>query len=479
MKEKVIGRIPQKQKLDEILSSQSPEFVVVMGRRRVGKTFLIRAYYAQNIAFDMTGAYNQSTEDQLGNFFAVYLQYTKGQQETTKPTSWNEAFRYLARYLQGLDINKRHVVFIDELPWLDVHKSNIISALEYFWNHEISRMNHIILVVCGSSNSWINKKLLKAKGGLYNRVTRRMLLSPFNLQETDLFLKSRNIHLSQIQVIELYMALGGVPHYLKEVSRGKSVPQIIDELFFDEMAPMKDEYEALYPSIFNKAENHMAIISALASRPAGMVRKDLMEASGLTDGGIFTRTKDELIESGFVGEISPFGRLKKEAIYKLTDLYSLFYFKFIKTKTSKTKGTWQKLADSPSYMAWSGYAYENICFMHIEQIKKALGISGIVSNVSSWRTLGDTTANMEGSQIDLIIDRSDKVINLCEVKFTSSEFVLSKSYAEVLRKRRNSFKSITKTKKTVFNTLITTYDAHKNAYYLDQVDSELTMDVFF
>ncbi len=475
----VIGREAQKSKLKAILQSKSPEFVVVLGRRRVGKTFLIREYYGAHMAFDMTGAYEQSTEYQLDNFFSIYLKCTKGQLETTKPTTWNEAFRYLAKYLQSLDKRKKHVVFIDELPWLDVHKSGVLSALEYFWNQEVSRMNHIVLVVCGSSNSWMNKKLLKAKGGLYNRVTRRIFLSPFNLYETDLFLKSRNINLSQAQVIELYMALGGIPHYLKEVGRGQSVPQIIDALCFDKMGALKGEFNLLYPSIFNKAENHMAIIAALAGKPNGMVRADLMKSSDLSDGGVFTRTKDELVEAGFIYEINPFGRKKRDSIYKLVDMYSLFYFKFIKNNNNKGKGTWQKLSESPSYKAWSGYAYENICLLHIDQIKLALGISGVYTDTSSWKSLGDKENDIDGGQIDLIIDRNDQVINLCEVKFTKEEFTINKTYAAVLRKRRALFKNTTGTKKNIFNTLITTYAAHKNEYYLEEIDAEITMEALF
>lgn len=475
--ENIIGRITQCKKLNKILKSERAEFLVIYGRRRVGKTYLIREYFSKNMVFDFSGAYNVEKNTQLENFFSEYLTRTKAKKETTIPDSWNEAFRYLASYLQGLRKNRKQVVFIDELPWLDTHKSGFVSALEYFWNQYVVKMDNIVLVVCGSANSWIQKKIFKSKGGLYNRVTQRIKLEPFTLAETELLFKSNKVKLSRYQIIELYMAMGGIPHYLKEVQVGKSSIQSIDEICFSKDGLLYDEFNQLYPSIFNNAENHLAIINALSKKPQGLTRKELVKSSKLTDGGIVSRTITELEEAGFISIHLPFLKKKKDAIFKLADFYSLFYYKFIKNNRNMGKGSWEKICKTASYKAWSGYAFENVCFAHIAQIKIALGIAGIHSNTSSWKHIGNK--ELPGAQIDLLIERDDHVINLCEAKFTKEPFLINKTYAKKLREKMLIFKEATKTKHTIFNTILTTYPSIKNEYHLEQIQSEVTMDALF
>jgi len=473
----ISGRIDQIRKLNRILKSDQAEFLVVYGRRRVGKTFLIRQFFKKNLVFDFSGAYEVERETQLENFFSEYLTRTKAKKETLPPKNWGEAFRFLTAYLKSLRKTKKHVVFIDELPWLDTHKSGFVPALEYFWNQHVSQMNHIVLVVCGSANAWIQKKIFKSKGGLYNRVTQRIKLEPFTLAETETFLKTKKVKLSRYQIIELYMAMGGIPHYLKEIQPGKSSVQLIDQICFNKNGLLYDEFDQLYPSIFNNVENHLAVINTLSKKPQGITRSQIVRLSKLKDGGIVTRTLTELEEAGFIKILYPFLKKKKDAVYKLADFYTLFYFKFIKNNKKSGKANWTRIANSTSYKAWSGYAFENICHSHLEQIKKGLGIAGIHCQASSWKYLGDKT--LAGTQIDLLLDRDDKVINLCEAKFTKEPFLISKTYAKKLRERTMIFNHITKTKMSTFNTLLTTYPAIKNEYYLEQIQSEVTMDALF
>ena len=473
----LIGRSAEKKKMQRLLQSDRAEFLVVFGRRRVGKTFLIREYYKSNIVFDFSGAYEVDKETQLENFFSEYLSRTKAQKETVAPSKWTEAFRYLADYIRSLKKSQKHIVFLDELPWLDTHKSGFIQALEYFWNQHAVKMDHLVLVVCGSANAWIQKKLLRSKGGLYNRLTQRMKLEPFTLHETELYLKSKSVTLTRYQIIELYMVMGGIPHYLNEVQPGKSAVQSIDDICFRKSGLLYDEFNQLYPSIFSQVENHLAIINALSKKPQGLNRRALIKISKLKDGGIVTRTTTELEDAGFIHILYPFQKLKRDAIYKLADFYSHFYYKFIKNGKHAGSGAWNKIAMSPAYRAWSGYAFENVCYMHMDQIKKALGIDGVFSKSSSWKHLGDQS--LPGGQIDLLIDRDDQVINLCEAKFTKESFIINKAYAKKLRDRKLIFSEATKTKKAIFNTLLTTYPAIKNEYYLELIQSEVNMDVLF
>ncbi len=474
---KLIGREQETAKLDSMLASGNAEFLAVYGRRRVGKTFLIRQHLKDTIVFDFTGTRDGAKEEQLKNFFAEYLKRTNGKKETQPPLTWQDAFRYLAHYLKTLTKKKlKHVVFIDEMPWIDSPKSNFITALEYFWNQHASNMDNILLIACGSASSWIKKKLINARGGLYNRVTQRIKLLPFNLQETALFINTLGANLTQYQIVEIYMAMGGIPFYLKEITKGKSATQLIDDICFSPKGLLNGEYAQLYHSLFKNAEQHIKIIEVLAAKPQGITRADIAFKTRLSEASL-SRTLEELQECDFISFYEPLINKKKEAIYKLTDLYSLFYLKFIKANKNGGKGTWEQLSNKSAFTAWSGYAFENICMLHINQIKKALGISGIYSTTSSWLFKGNDA--LPGCQIDMIIDRADQTINLCEAKFTKENYAITKNYAAQLRMKKSIFRQATQAKKATFNTLLTTYPALKNQYYLAEIDNEITMDKLF
>jgi uncharacterized protein len=474
---KIIGREKEIGKLDKLLSSNQAEFLAIYGRRRVGKTFLIRQCFKNNLIFDFSGTKDVSITQQLSNFFEEYLSRTKGQRETKMPTSWHEAFRYLANFIKSesdLNPNQKLVVFIDEMPWIDTPKSEFISALEFFWNQHISKLDNVILVGCGSASSWIRKKLINARGGLYNRVTQRIKLMPFNLHETELFLLEKGIDFTRYQILELYMAMGGIPFYLNEIEKGKSATQSINEICFSRDGLLHDEYFQLYHSLFKNAENHIKIIETLASKPQGIVRVDLLNGTKISDASL-SRALEELVECDFISIYQPFINKKKESIYKLTDSYSLFYLKFI--KENKGNKSWEQLSNQNTYTAWSGYAFENICMQHIEQIKMALGISGIFTSTSSWKFKGND--ELPGTQIDMLIDRADQVINLCEAKFTKDNFVITNSYSTQLKLKKSIFRQITHTKKAIFTTLLTTYPAIRNKYYLEEIQNEISMDKLF
>ena len=474
---KIIGREKEIEKLNKLLRSNQAEFLAIYGRRRVGKTFLIRQHFKNNLIFDFSGTKDVSITQQLSNFFEEYLKRTKGQRETKMPTSWHEALRYLANFLtveSEQNPNQKLVVFIDEMPWIDTPKSEFISALEFFWNQHLSKLNNAILVGCGSASSWIRKKLINARGGLYNRITQRIKLVSFNLHETELFLQERGINFTRYQILELYMVMGGIPFYLNEIEKGKSATQSINEICFSRDGLLHDEYFQLYHSLFKNAENHIKIIEVLASKPQGMIRIDLINDTKISDASL-SRALEELVECDFISIYQPFINKKKESIYKLTDLYSLFYLKFI--KENKGNKGWEQLSNQSTYTAWSGYAFENICMQHIEQIKAALGISGVFSNTSSWKFKGNDA--LPGTQIDMLIDRADQVINLCEAKFTKDNFAITNSYSAQLKLKKSIFRQVTQTKKAIFTTLLTTYPAIQNKYYLEEIQNEISMDRLF
>ena len=474
----VIGRKIEKEILDAVLKSPQAEFVTIYGRRRVGKTFLIREYCQKDIVFDFTGSLDTNTNIQLYNLYTEFKRATKENEEIKIPENWSEAFNLLTDYLHSLEkLNKKIVVFIDELPWLDRPKSGFLSALQYFWNQHGSKMKYLALITCGSAASWIIQNLVKAKGGLYNRVTQRIELKPFNLKETEEFFEFKNLKFTRYQIVQIFMAIGGIPFYLNAIKNGKSVNQVIDELCFEEGGLMTNEFKPLYQSLFKNAENHIEIIKELARHPYGVNRKFLLEKAKTPKGGTFSRILDNLIDCGFIVALPPFGKKSKDTIYKVIDFYSIFYLKFIEGNTSTRKNTWQSLASSANFTSWAGYAFENVYLAHSAAIHKALGISGVYTNVNSWRFAGND--EMPGAQVDMVIDRNDGIIHLCEAKFSLNEFVLTKEYTTKLRQKRASFQYATNTKKAIVTTLLTTYPAIQNKYYNEEIHSEVSLDALF
>ena len=474
----LIGREKEQSILKDLLRSNESEFVALYGRRRVGKTFLVETVYRKEIAFSITGLNKVSKALQLENFTNVLNTQLSGTaQIPTPPKSWLKAFDILKHYLDGLKRNRKMVIFIDELPWLSTPKSGFLPALENFWNSWAAKRTDIILLVCGSAASWMISNIVRSRGGLHNRITKRIRLLPFNLYETETYLKSRNIQLERYDILQLYMVMGGVPHYLKEVRRGQSATQVIDEVCFSKDGLLRDEFLNLYEGLFNKAERYLNVVRALAKYPKGLTRNELMKIAKLSSGGTTTKVFDSLEESGFIIKYLPIGKNLKHVLYKLSDPYSAFYLKFIANSRASGDGTWMKKSTAASWKSWSGFAFESLCLAHIPQIKNALKIGGIYTEESSWRKKG--TSHTTGAQIDLVIDRNDNVINICEIKYAQGEFTITKKYAEELRTKINTFRRDTKSRKTLFLTMITTFGLTENQYQTSLVHQEITMDALF
>jgi uncharacterized protein len=472
----IIGRSKEQEVLLKALHSRRPEMVAVTGRRRVGKTYLIQNVYAAQMVFQISGVQDASLKEQLKNFTYLLKKTFGAGTPLEKPTSWLDAFQQLITCLETQTNTEKQVVFFDELPWLATRRSDFLKGLSFFWNSWASQQN-IVVVICGSSASWMIQKVVEHKGGLHNRLTKRVHLFPFNLGETEAYLKNLNIYFNRYQIIELYMAMGGIPHYLNEVEAGFSAAQNIERICFAPTGLLNNEFARLYPALFENADNHIAIIKALAEKWQGLTRNEVVILSKLSDGGGVTRCLDELISSGFVSTYFPFGKKKKEMLYRLTDEYSLFYLQFIENKARKGTNIWLELSQTQDYKSWSGYAFESLCLKHIPQIKKALGISGIYAETSSFYQKG--TSQDAGVQIDLLIDRKDNVINVFELKFYNGLMNLSKSYAADLRNKITIFKEMTETRKQVFLSLLTTFGLKHNEHSLGLIDNALTMDILF
>ncbi len=462
--------------LEKNYQSNRAELIAVIGRRRVGKTFLIKQTYKTQIDFELTGLQDAPLSEQLQNFSYQLAEFMGTKMPLKEPKNWLEAFRMLINYLKEKEGNRKQVIFLDELPWLATPKSGFLRGLSYFWNSWAINQK-IVVVICGSAASWMIQKVVNHKGGLHNRITKRIELHPFSLLETEQYLQNKNITLNRYQLVQIYMAIGGIPHYLEQIEAGKSAVQVINDICFSETGLLRDEFSKLYPALFDNAEKHITIIRALAQKRQGLNRTELIKYSKLSNGGSLTRTLDELTLSGFIATYQPFNKKKKDTLYRLTDEYSLFYLQFIEKNLGDKKDVWQRLSQTQVYKTWSGYAYENICLKHVDQIKEALKIGGVYATASSFYKKG--TKLEKGTQIDLLLDRNDQIINLFEIKFYKDELLLSKSDAVQLKDKLTVFQRTTKTKKHLFLSLITTFGITPNQYSLGLIDQVLTLDDLF
>ena len=416
----LIGRKEELKTLHQALIADESKFVAIYGRRRVGKTFLVREAFNNDFVFYHTGLANETNRIQLAEFNRSLTSYSK--QKQSKLKDWYDAFDRLGQLLAQSTIPKK-VVFIDEMPWMDSPRSNFLSALEHFWNGWASARKDILLIVCGSATSWIINKVIKNHGGLHNRVSVRIHLKPFCLRECELFSEEMGLRFNRRQVLEGYMIMGGVPFYWSQLKPGMSLAQNINQLFFSEDGNLRHEFDDLYDSLFKQPKPYLSIVDALATKKVGMTRTEILQATKLTDNGKLTEYLENLEYCGFIRKYNCIGMKAKNALFQLMDNYTLFYYKFIKDSYINDAQYWTKITGKPEYNTWCGLAFERVCLQHVEQIKAKLGIQGVITTVYSWSVAG--SKDKPGAQIDLLIDRSDDVINLCEIKYSKAPFQIT------------------------------------------------------
>lgn len=474
--EKLIGRKVEKMILQETLDSYAPELIALFGRRRVGKTFLVRQYLEKYLAFEFTGTRDAKLAQQLQNFTKALGKAAGNDKLYRVPDNWSDAFDLLTHLVTPKLQAGKAVVFLDEFPWLNTHKSGFLPAFDHWWNSWGNTQPNLVVVICGSAASRMIRNVVNNKGGLHNRITRKIRLLPFTLRETAQYLQAQHVNLERYHILQLYMVIGGIPHYLKEIKKGESATQAIDRICFTKDGLLHGEFKNLYHSLFDDATRHLAVIRALARNKAGLTRNQIMKDSGLNSGGTVTGLLEELIESGFVTAWPPYDKKSRDTIYKLADEYTHFYLKFMENNRSYGRGIWESFLTGQSWRSWSGVAFERICLKHIPQLKKALGIAAVHTEESAWRHLPKTG---KGAQIDLLIDRRDFVINICEMKFAEKEFTIDKAYASELENKRDVFKEATRTKKSLFLTMVTTFGVQRNEYATRSVQAAVTMDALF
>jgi uncharacterized protein len=469
----MIGRKKEIERIKHLLYSNRSEFLAVTGRRRVGKTYLVDNILKEHYCFSITGIQNGNLTAQLINFGVKLMEYD-GSLEPKIPKNWQQAFLLLKTHLKTLDRGQKHVIFIDELPWIATPKSNFIQMLAHFWNDFLSKEPHFLLVICGSATSWISHKIVNDSGGLHNRITENIHLYPFTLAETQAFLQHKGFQFTQQEVAKIYMTLGGVPFYLENLRQGESFAASIERICFLPYGILYNEYSNLFQALFSNPEVHISILSALSSRQYGMSHSEIMQFMGLKQPtGSYQRAIEDLLVSDFIIETTAFGKKKRGSIYRLVDEFTIFYHRFMKPNRKYTQGLWQQLAETQVYKIWTGYAFETLCHKHIDAIKHSLGIASVYTEIFSLSV--PTSDATEGFQIDLLIDRKDNCINLCEIKFYSAPFSITKEEYEKMLALRQRFIDHTGTKKQVFVTYITNHGVAPNAYAREIVDAEVRL----
>jgi AAA+ ATPase superfamily predicted ATPase len=468
MRRSILGRDIEKRKLKEVMDSHRSELIAVYGRRRVGKTYLIREFFSQNFIFSFSGLRTATRSDQIENFM-IELRGVSGKYNDKQPENWLQAFELLKQYLKGIrKTKKKKVIFVDEFPWVDTMRSGFLPAFENFWNTYCTTRTDLIVVICGSAASYMIKKVIRNKGGLHNRITRKIKLEPFKLYEVEQFLKYKRVNLPRIEILKIFMTLGGVAEYLEHIQPSDSSVTAIDRICFQKGAQLEFEFEEVFKSLFEEGSYHEQIIIALSKGPKkGMKRDEILKKQKLSSGGQFSKSLSELIESGFIEKYQSYQLNRKTTLYRILDEFCLFHLQFM----APFKGNrWTKLYTKKEYNSWSGYAFETICFKHIENIKRALRCDQIDSANYSWSN--------KKSQIDLVIDRNDKLVNLCEIKFYNDVFTVDKDYAAKLRNKETQYKKDTKTKKGINTVMLTTWGT-KGTHAIGLVTQSITMDCLF
>lgn len=481
----IVGREKEVKILDGVWKSKDAEFIAVYGRRRVGKTHLIREYFsAKGIYLEASGAKDKPLKKQLENFMKAMSQtFFKGVLLHT-PQSWDEAFDILTKELKNVPKSQKAIIFLDELPWMATKKSGMLQSLDYYWNLHWSKISNLILIACGSAASWILEKLIYAKGGLHKRITRKILLEPYNLKETQEFLKSLSVKLNQKQILDIYMAIGGIPYYLKAVDKGLSAAQNIDAICFQKNGLLYNEFSNLFEALFEQADINLTIIREIVKHGNEISREDLIHATGIKSGGTLNKRLQELEASNFIQSFLPYGRKKRDHFYRVVDEFSLFHLKWIEPILTSgvridEQGYWQNMVNTPGVITWAGYAFENVCLKHTYQIRRALRMEKIACKAGRWHYLPKKGLHEQGAQIDLLFDREDGIITICEIKYSNKSFVIDKEYGKQLIRKIEVFEQKIKNSKQIFLAMITTMGTKPNLWSKELVQNEVTLTDLF
>lgn len=483
----IVGRKEELRILEQLLYSDKPEFLAIYGRRRIGKTFLIRNFFERKdlIYFDVTGTKDGTLSDQVNHFTKRIGEVFYNGANLVSYKNWDRTFEVLTEAIKMIPDSKKIILFFDEFPWMATKNSKLLQHLDYYWNQYWSKNNNVKLIICGSSASWIIEKIINSKGGLHNRLTKEIFLEPFDLLNARDFLAKQKIFLTNKQITQIYMITGGIPFYLSKIEKGLSAVQNIEKLAFSSKSFFLNEFDNLFSALFDRYDIYIETIRTIAKRKYGVDQEELLKNMGKALHGKGGKNiLKSLQDTSFIVALKPLFHKKKGIYYKAIDEYILFYFYWIEPirdtllKKGLSKGYWDKIQTSSAWHSWAGYSFESICYEHLPQIKKKLNLSP-TAIPSTWRYAPTKNTNDHGTQIDLLFDRDDDAITICEIKYTSQLFVIDKQYASELINKVEVFKEKTKTTKQIFITMISANGLKSNAYSEKLISGVVTLDDLF
>lgn len=440
----LVGRRSERKTLEYCESTNKSELVCVYGRRRVGKTYLVEQTLSPYFAFHVVGSKNAKTSEQLREFGLELID--RGDQNPNPPVSWREAFNRLYKVVTSADAPKsphgKAVVFIDEFPWFCRQRSDFLSAFSTFWNRRSSAGQKLLVIICGSATSWVIDHLLESADDLAARVTESIFLEPFTLGESERYFNDRGFGWDRETIIETHMVFGGLPFFFSLMHPHLSLWENIDRLCLAPRAQLKNETMMLLESTMRRSRVYVDLFALLARHKYGVRKQAAFEALGYSSGQ-FAAATQEAIKCGYIREYRNLGKPQRPKYLQLVDPFILFHYHLIDPPKAEAPKCWSDfVADQGRYSNWRGNAFEIVCLYHVRQLKAALGIGGISTKEYPWMS----GSGAGGAQIDLVIERADRVIDLCEMKFTSGPFELTREAERELVRKREVYRRETDTR---------------------------------
>jgi AAA+ ATPase superfamily predicted ATPase len=404
-----IGRKVEIAQLTALIDLPRPSIAVIYGRRRVGKSELIRHVTQGKNVLSFEGLEGQPKHKQIKNFLFQLSAQSNIREKNI--SDWPDALILLRTLTQ----DGQWIIILDEFQWMANYQNELVSVIKMIWEKYLSQNPDLTLILCGSIASFMKSKVLKSSA-LYGRTDYELNLHELNLSEISEFFPGKGSD----EVIDTAMLVGGIPKYLELISEYPSLYDALEPLAFSQDGFFKTEYDRLFASHFGKKPIFMKIIQTLATNPYGLTTGKLAKEMQVASGGTLCHQLDDLESAGFLHSIIPFDKPEGSKLrkYILMDAYVRFYHSIIRgsmKETTPPNTQFHAIMSSPRYAAWAGMAFEFLCMRHHKEISRILGFHGIPYTAGPF--FQRKTLDTPGVQIDLLFERSDKILVLCEMKY--------------------------------------------------------------
>ncbi|MFH1831150.1 MAG: ATP-binding protein [Pseudomonadota bacterium] len=411
---KFVGRHNYLKKLENIWNQHKVGLISIYGRRRVGKTELIRVFSRNKAAWIFEAIEGENTASQIKHFLNQLSQFTKEPYlRDLDYKDWPPVFDLLSNKIKQ---KKDLIVAFDELSWMAARKTKLISYIKYYWDKEWKYHPHLLLILCGSVASWMVKNVVRSNA-LYGRISENILLDPLKPFEVAEFIGKKR---GKKEILEYLLSFGGIPKYLEEMDFNQSIQINIDRTCFSASGFFVDEADKIFYNQFKETHIYKQIVRCLSE--SSLPLKDISQKIKIPSGGGLKRYLDNLISAGIVDSINDIRNFKlgKVPRYYMIDELMRFHLQFVSPNISEIKHThsasrFDKFTKN-KWHPFMGNAFERFCLKHRYLIAQILGFDSKVTACGSL-----LNNNRNGFQYDLVYLRSDGVVSLCEIKYLSDK----------------------------------------------------------